>query len=160
MAGTQGPVSRAARIRSTDRAEIGGQELRIIDGAVVVQLAPTIGLETENAGGADNQVDGRTGGSEMAAFATDGEEQLWRGVERIVDELDLNDGWAREDALVDGTNVFPAAADAPNRIIERSLGSRVPVLLHVREIAPVEGTVELRKSEQRVSGIFDGFPAR
>jgi hypothetical protein len=68
--------------------------LWVIDGAVVMQRAPTIGVETENASAAVGQVNGRVGGSEMAAFTTNGEEELWRGVERVAPELDLNDGWA------------------------------------------------------------------
>jgi len=88
--------------------------------------------------------DGRLGGSELAALATNGEAELWCGA-------------CIRRTRLERVPRFPAAADASKRIIERSRGLGVSVFLH--EFARVERAVELRESQERVRGIFDEFPA-
>ena len=73
---------------------------------------------------------GRLGGSQLAALATNGEAELWCGVERVFEELDLNGSGAGEDAFVDGTNVFRAAADAPQEDYRAKPRAGVGVFLH------------------------------
>lgn len=134
---------------------IGGEERGVVDGAVVMDLAPPAIMETENACGADGKIEGLAAGGEMAAFPADGVEEFAGLVERVIEEFDVDSSGALENASVDRADVLPAALDTANGVVERSVSGVIPILLHEREIASVEGTIELRESVKRCSRIGD-----
>src|SRR5262245_48407498 len=102
---------------------IGREQLRVLDRAVMVHLAPVAsGVAAEEAAGADGEIEGLALALEAAALASDGPEHTARDVQRVVAELDVDPGGTCEDALIDRADSRPAALDAAQRIVHRGFG--------------------------------------
>jgi len=108
-----------------------------------MDLAPAAVLEAEYARSAQGQCERFAFGSEMAALATHGVEEVAGAVESVVEEFDLHLGGALENAFVDAVDAFPAALHAANRVVEGDIGRMIPIFLHQAEIAVVEGAIKL-----------------
>ena len=121
--------------------EIGG----IFDGAVVVDLAPVMVEQAEDAGGAEVEFGDGSLRFEMATFAADGVENFSRDMQRIVVELEGDARGTIEEPLVDATDFGPAALGAAERIVHGNVVEGRPVLAHEQDVAAIESAIELGK---------------
>ena len=119
------------------------EEGGVVDGAVVVDLAPAGVEEAEDASGAEGEVESSGNANEAAAFAANGVEEITREVEGVMVKLDGDGGGAREEAFVNTADFGPAALDAAERIVHGDVVGRAPVFAHEDDVAGVEGAIEL-----------------
>jgi hypothetical protein len=135
------------------------EESGIFDGTVVVDLAPAAVEETEDARGAEGEIEGGSGTFKAAAFVADGVEKFSRDVERISVELDGDASGAGEDAFVDAADFGPATFHAADGIVHGSVVEGGPILTHEENVASVKGTIKLSESVTRMSEIAKIFVA-
>jgi hypothetical protein len=133
------------------------EESGVVDGTVVVDLAPVVIEEAENARGAEGQVECGGSGFEAAAFTADGVENLSRDVQRIMVEFNSNASGAGEETFVNATDFGPATLDATNGIVHGNVVERGPILAHEDDVAGVKGTIELSESVTGMSEIAKIF---
>ena len=135
------------------------EESRVVDGPVMMDLAPAMIEKAEDAGRAKGKIEGDGRGFEAAAFATNGVEDFSGNVKRVVEELDGNAGGTGEKFFVDATDFGPAAFGAAKGVIEGDIVSRRPILPHEDDISSVKCTIELSQSVTGMGKITKIFEA-
>ena len=133
------------------------EESGVVGGTVVVDLAPVLIEEAEDAGGAEGQVECGGSGFEAAAFTADGVENFSRDVQRIMMEFNGNASAAGEEAFVNAADFGPATLDATDGIVHGNVVERGPILAHEDDVSGVKGTIELSESVTRMSEIAKIF---
>jgi hypothetical protein len=131
----------------------------VVNGAVMMDLAPAVIEQAEDARGAESEIEDGCGAFETAPFLADGVENFSRNVKRIIVKLDGDVGWAREKALVNTANLRPATLDAAERVVHGTLVGWGPILAHEDEVAGVKGTIKLSESVTRMGEIAEIFVA-
>ena len=129
----------------------------VVDGTVVVDLAPMVIEQAKDARGAEDEIADGGKGFETAALAAHGEERFAGDVQRIAVELHGDACGAGEKMFIDAADFRPAAFDAADRIIHGNFFKGRPVLSHENDVASIECTIKLRKSMTRMSEITEIF---
>ena len=142
-----------------ERGLIAVEERGVVDGAVMMDLAPVMAKETEDARGAEGEFEDGGGALKAAELAADNVEGFSTEVKGIVVELDGDLGLAGEESLVDAADFWPAALDAAEGIVHGDVVGRRPVLAHEDEIAGVESAIELRERVPRMGEVAEIFVA-
>src|SRR6185437_1629276 len=96
---------------------IGSQESWIVDGTMVMHLAPPTIASAKDSAGADGEVEPHVVPLERPAFATHGVEHISDHVNRVVVEFDPHATCTLEHALVHRTNFRPAAFDTAQWVV-------------------------------------------
>jgi hypothetical protein len=135
------------------------EEGGVVDGAVVMDLAPAVIEQAEDARGAEGEIEDGGGAFETAPFAADGVENFPRDMKRIIVKLDGGAGWAGEKSLVNTANLWPAALDAAEGIVHGNFVGWGPILAHEDKVASVKGTIKLSESVTRMGEIAEIFVA-
>lgn len=133
-----------------ERGLIAVEESGIVDGAVVMDLAPVMVEKTEDARGAEGEFEDGGGTLKAATLAADGVEGFSAEMKGIAVELDGDAGLAGEESFVDAADFRPAALDAAEGIVHGDVVGRRPVLAHEYEVSGVKGAIKLREGVARM----------
>lgn len=135
------------------------EESGIVNGTVVVDLAPTLIEEAKDARGAEVQFENGGGAFVAASFAADGVEDISGDVESVIVEFDGDTSRAGEDAFVDTANFLPTAFAAVEWTVYTGVVGGRPIFAHEDEVASVKGTIKLSESVAGVGEIAQVFMA-
>src|SRR5215469_16055311 len=117
---------------------------------MVVHLTPVMIQKTIDTRSAKRQIERCTLRLDAATFPAYGIEKLSRDVQRIVVQFHGNAYGAIKNLFVHATDFGPAALNAADRIVHRSVVEGRPVLPHQHDVARIECAIELR---ERVTGM-------
>jgi len=122
-----------------------------------MDLTPLVADETEDARGADGE--NKTGGGAFVdtAFAAHGVEDVSCNMQSVTIERGGDVSGAGKEALIDAADFGPAALDATQRIIHGDVVGGTPIFLHERDVAVVEGAIELSEGVARVGEVAQIF---
>jgi hypothetical protein len=135
------------------------EESGIVDGAVVMDLAPVVIEQAEDARRTEGKIEDGGGGFKAATLAADGVEQFTRDVERIVVELGRNASGPSEKFFVHTADFGPAAFGAADGIVQGDVVGRRPILSHEDDVSRVKCAIKLSESVTWMSEITKIFEA-
>jgi hypothetical protein len=120
-----------------------GQQLRILDGTVVVHLSPAAVDFPEQTAGAYGGFEVFVARAQITTFPAHRVEQLPGLVQGVIVVLDVDLGRTFEESRVHGLYLAPSPRDAAQRVVHGNVGGAGPVLRHHRHVACIEGTIKL-----------------
>jgi len=144
-----GDQERVVGVR-VERRLIAVEKSGIVNGAVMMDLAPVMVEKTEDARGTEGEFEDGRGTLKAAALAADDIEDFSTEVKGIVVELNGEASLASEEPFVDAADFRPAALDAAEGVVHGDVVGRGPVLAHEDKVAGVEGAIELRECVARM----------
>ena len=121
------------------------EEGGVVAGTVVVDLAPVVVEEAEDARGAKREIESGGGGFEVGAFVAHGVKSFAGNVERIIVELGGDTRGTEKKFFVDATDFGPAPFGAAEGIVHGDVVGGGPVLAHEDDVSGVKGAIKLRE---------------